>query len=194
MVELDRGEPIPILTDAPSDGGWRGEAQMRWGMRLARKDEVDRVLRGARWGLIAAIVMTILMLIDLAISRAPSPRTFPVLIIGRFLGRSGGAGVYLMALLGQLIYGALIGVVFAFLARPMTLAKGVGVGLMLWFLFEVEFIPWLGWGDFGFEHGGAALLYTLVMHVIYGSVLGGLGARDDSAHAAHFDDLGQLVA
>lgn len=62
---------------------------MRWGMRKPRKDETDRVLRGARWGLIAAAVMTVLMLIDLAITRAPSPRTFPVLIVGRLLGRSG---------------------------------------------------------------------------------------------------------
>lgn len=87
-----------------------------------------------------------------------------------------------------------MGVVFSFLARPMTLAKGVGMGLMLWILFQIEFIPWLGWGDFGFEHGGAKLFYTLVMHVIYGSTLGWLGARDDRSHAAHFDDLGQLVA
>ena len=167
---------------------------MRWGMRVPRRDERDRIWRGARWGLLAAVVLTVIMLADLAISRAPSPRTFPVLILGRLLGRSGGGGLYLLAFTAQLMYGALMGVVFSFLARPMTLSKGIGVGLMLWLLFQIEFIPWLGWGDFGFEHGGAALFYTLVMHVIYGGVLGWLGARDDSAHAAHFDDLGQLVA
>ena len=119
--------------------------------------------------------------------------TFPILIVGRLLGHSSGVALGVTSVAAQLIYGSFMGIVFAFLASPMTYAKGFAVGVLLWFILQIEFIPWLGWGDFGFERGGAALLYTLFLHLIYGGVLGWLGSRDETAHTAHFDGLGRLV-
>jgi hypothetical protein len=163
-------------------GPWKNAATQR------------RVLRGAIWGLVASGVVTAIMIVDLLLTRTAGPRTFPILVLGRLLGQGHGLGLDVLGLGAQLAYGSLMGLVFAFLARPMTVAKGVGVGLMLWLILQIEFVPWLGWGDFGFEHGGASLAYTFTLHLIYGVTLGWLGWHDETAHAAHFDDLGRLIA
>ena len=88
----------------------------------------------------------------------------------------------------------LAGVAFAYFARPMTFAKGVGFGLFLWWVMNITFVPWLGLSDFGLRRGGGFALQTLILHLVYGVTLGALGARDESRHHAVFDDLGRLQA
>src|SRR5262249_54467508 len=119
-------------------------------------------------------------------------RPFPALIVSQALGHRGGAGVGLLAVVAHLAYGALAGAAFAYFSRPMTLAKGIGYGIFVWVAMMVTFVPWLGWYDSGLRGGAGFALYALVLHLIYGAVLGQLGARDERVHGATFDDLGRL--
>jgi hypothetical protein len=137
--------------------------------------------------------MTVLIAMGSARGAAPDPRPFPLLIMQQILGTDHGAGLALLTIAGHLGYGALMGLAFAFFARPMTVGKGFGWGLFLWALMQVTFVPWLGWGDFGLARGGGFTVYTLVLHVAYGGVLGWFAARDERVHRARFDDLGRLV-
>ena len=161
-------------------------------MTAMRSDEVRRIERAALWGFDATVVMTLLM----AIGRAAGARAllFPELMVGHLIGRTHGAAVWLMSLILHLGYGALAGALYACFARPMTLAKGIGYGLILWFMMQVIFMPWLRWSDFGLAHDprGGFALYTCLLHVVYGAVLGKLGARDEVAHHASFDGIGRL--
>jgi hypothetical protein len=159
---------------------------------MYKRNELRRVLRGAIWGLAAAIAMGAFMLIGSAAGGSSAQRPFPALIVSQALGHRGGAGVGLLAVVAHLAYGALAGMAFAYFSRPMTLAKGIGYGIFLWFAMMVTFVPWLGWYDFGLRRGPGFQLYALVLHLIYGAVLGQLGARDEREHAAAFDDLGRL--
>jgi hypothetical protein len=132
------------------------------------------------------------MLIGAAAGHGAASRPWPLLWASRLLGREGGAGVSLLAVAAHLAYGTLMAMVFAYVSRPMTLAKGIAYGLFLWWIMQITFVPWLGWFTFGLRRGPGFALYTLVLHVIYGAVLGQLGARDERVHAATFDDLGRL--
>jgi len=155
-------------------------------------NEARRALRGALWGIIAALVAGVFMLIGAAASSAVELRPLPWLVARKMLGPGHGAGTVLLAILGQLVYGAGAGVIFAYLSRPMTLLKGVGYGLFLGFCAGITFLAWLGWGDMGLFHGRGVAAYTLVLHLIYGAALGSLGERDEQRHHATFDVLGRL--
>ncbi len=46
-------------------------------------------------------------------------------------------------------YGGLFGVILARIARPVTTRNGLALGLGLWALLQIIFMPFLGWGLFG---------------------------------------------
>jgi hypothetical protein len=155
-------------------------------------DEARRIGRGALWGLAATVIMAPFMAIGRLISaRAP---LFPELIAGHLIHRTHGALVAVVSVLGHLGYGMLAGALFAAFARPMTLVKGIGYGVLLWFIMQVIFLPWIGWSDFGLAHSprGGFAFYTLLLHLVYGLALGQLGAHDEVTHHASFDELGHL--
>ena len=160
------------------------------------RDELVRMGRGAGWGALATLVMTLFMATGLGWSRGLGARSssFPRLIAEHLLGRDHGALPILLGIFGHFVYGAVAGLVFAYFARPMTLLKGIGWGLFLWLVLNITWVPWLGLADFGLMHGRAGLaLGTLVLHLVYGVTLGALGAHDESAHRAEFYDLGRLL-
>ena len=132
-------------------------------------DEARRIGRGALWGLAATVIMAPFMAIGRLISaRAP---LFPELIAGHFIHRTHGALVAVLSVFGHL-----------------------GYGVLLWFIMQVIFLPWIGWSDFGLAHSprGGFAFYTLLLHLVYGLALGQLGAHDEVTHHASFDELGHL--
>lgn len=161
---------------------------------MHRHDDLRRSLRGAVWGLSATLVMTSVMVIGALLLRSSFAHPpFPYLFIDhRFphVSRGSAAALTLVAHFG---FGALLGMLFAYFSEPMTLAKGVAFGVLVWSVMQVIFVPWLGWGDFGLIHStGPFAAYTLFLHLFYGVTVGVLGARDDRVHHAAFDALGRL--
>jgi len=80
-------------------------------------------------------------------------------------------------------------VLVALYGRDTTLKTGLGLATGLWVLMMTVYSPLIGWGVFGFGGAGHQLaasdpLYlgspvkyvvaTLVLHLIYGSIIGGL--------------------
>jgi hypothetical protein len=150
--------------------------------------ERDRFVRGLLWGLIATCAMSVFMSVAAAVHRSAAAYQVPILVGHRLLGLPVAA-----ALVAHLAYGALAGGIFALLAGPMTLGKGIGYGLFLWFTMQITFVPALGWAEFGLRIGPRQAAQALLFHLVYGAALGWLGARDDVAHHARFDDDGHLV-
>ena len=161
---------------------------------MHERDELRRVLRGAIWGALATVAMVIFLGLGLGWSASLGHvrASFPRLIVGQVLGRDHGFALGLLSFVATFAFGALAGVVFAYFSRPMTFAKGVGLGIFLWFVTQITFIPWLGLSDFGLVHGGRFAFLSLIVFLAYGGTLGALGARDESQHHATFDDLGRL--
>jgi hypothetical protein len=155
--------------------------------------EVARTLRGAVWGVVATVAMTLFMAFGLGRGPAPDGRPFPLLITSQLLGVRQGVGLGLFTVLAHLSYGAVAGMVITYFARPMTVAKGFGYGLFLWWVMNITWVPWLGWADFGLSRSPRFAFSTLAVHAVYGLTLGFLGARDEASHRATFDDLGRLL-
>jgi hypothetical protein len=101
-----------------------------------------------------------------------------------------GINVGPLPLLAHFGYGATWSVVLvAVSGRETTISKGLGLATGLWLLMMVVYSPLIGWGLFGFGGAGHQLapsdpLYlgspvkyvmaTLVLHLIYGSIIGWL--------------------
>ncbi len=162
---------------------------------MRHHDDLRRSLRGAVWGLGATVVMTAVMVVGALVFRSGFARPpFPYLFIEHLLPHGSGPATAAITVFAHFGYGALMGMIFAYFSEPMTLRKGVGFSALIWSGMQVLFVPWIGWGDFAFIHPSAwsFIAYTLVLHLVYGVTLGVLGARDDRAHQATFDELGRL--
>lgn len=101
-----------------------------------------------------------------------------------------GLNVGPLPLLVHFGYGATWAMVLVALYGPDAgVTNGIGLAVVLWLVMMVVYSPLIGWGVFGFGGAGhqlapSAPLYlgspvkyvvaTLVLHLIYGSIIGGL--------------------
>ncbi|HSS37212.1 MAG TPA: hypothetical protein VLT58_00440 [Polyangia bacterium] len=158
--------------------------------------ELRRAGRAALIGLAATAAMTLLMAGGLLRHGPVALRPFPVEFALRLFPTWAPLPLAVATTLAHFAYGAAAAVLFSFLARPMSPGRGLAFGVALWMVMQICFVPaLLGWMEFGLGRGEPwSALFTLLLHGVYGTVLGVLGARDERVHHAHFDALDRLEA
>lgn len=133
----------------------------------------SRFARGLGWGVVATLAMSALMLVGVASGASPMPKPIPAAIVGKILGSETARPLLLAtAVLAHLAYGGFWGGVLASVTRPVTVGKGIGLGVALWLLMQLVVLPFLGWGLFGAALTPTIAGATLVLHLVYGAVLG----------------------
>ena len=158
------------------------------------REELRRAGRAALIGVAGTASMTLLMALGLLRSGPVAFRPFPIEFMSRLWPTGGALPLAAVTTLLHFTYGAAAAMLFSFLARPMSVGRGVAFGVALWMLMQIVFIPaFMGWMEFGLGRGEPwSALFTLLQHVIYGAVLGALGGRDERTHHASFDALDRL--
>lgn len=136
-----------------------------------------RLAAGFGWGAVATLAMSVLMVIGVATGVSPMPSPIPEAIASKVLGGAPQPLILLLAVSSHLAYGGLWGSVLAVLTRPVTIWKGIGLGVLLWLLMQVAVLPFLGWGLFGAGVTPKIAGATLILHLIYGATLGWLMDR-----------------
>lgn len=132
-----------------------------------------RLRAGFGYGVIATIGMSILMLIALVSGMSPMPQPVPKAVVAQLFGSGLPKPVMIVLAIGlHLGYGGLFGAVLVQIATPVTIRKGLALGVGLWALMQVTFLPFLGWGLFGTVITPRIAVATLVLHLVYGGVLG----------------------
>ncbi len=156
--------------------------------------ELRRAGRAALIGLAATAAMTLLMALGLIRHGPVALRPFPVEFALRLFPSWAPLPLSVATTLAHFAYGAAAAAVFSFLARPMSPGRGLAFGVALWVVMQICYVPaFLGWMEFGLGRGEPwSALFTLLLHAVYGSVVGVLGARDERAHHARFDALDRL--
>jgi hypothetical protein len=162
---------------------------------LQYRRELGRAARAAVLGIMATSAMTLLMVAGIVPGAPAAFRVFPVDVVHRAFPSLGQLGLTFMTLLLHFGYGAAAAAGFSFLARPMSIGRGLAYGLALWILMQISVVPWTyHWLEFGLGRGYPwTALYALALHLVYGATLGWLGARDEAAHHARFDEADRLV-
>jgi len=137
-----------------------------------------RLARGFGWGVVATIAMSILMLVGMTTGMAPMPAPIPLAIMSTVFGEGTPQPLLMLAaVLSHFAYGGVWAGAFATIARPVTVWRGIVLGVFLWLLMQVAVLPFLGWGMFGTAVTPAIAVATLVLHLVYGATYGALMDR-----------------
>ncbi len=150
----------------------------------------NSILKAGLVGILASLVMFVLMQIGLKTGMAPfqKPPSAAFLI-------SLGFPPVPLALIGHFLYGAFWSIVLVALFKKGTsVGKGIGLALVLWLVMMLIISPIIGWGVFGMgerpdmelykegadlflEKGPKYIVVTLVLHLIYGLIIGWLNPK-----------------
>jgi hypothetical protein len=138
--------------------------------------------RGLGAGLAATVVLSLLMVMKQAMGLMPQLN--PVAMLTQMLGaHTPAAGWIAHFVIGAVIWGA----VFSWLDSKLPYAhwvSGILFATGAWLMMMIIVMPMAGMGLFGLQLGVTAPIATLVMHWIYGAILGGVyGAGKAPAHA-----------
>ena len=152
-------------------------------------DGVDRtrLWHGMFWGMVAAPIAAIVPLTAMLLSFWPAPTPITATVLQRFLGVT-GMGAYLLAGLGQVLYGGIWGAFLGFvsapiepplLVRPSTMSIGLGVGLFRAFLASLTALLYVGWGAFGVLVTPLIAVGILVTDLVFGATVAFLITREE---------------
>lgn len=131
------------------------------------------VKKGIQFGLGATVVMTIIMLIGMGTGISPIPEPIPAAIARLLLGEISQPALMITGMLMHLIYGSVAGGILAYiLSGKTTIWYGLVWGVVLWLIMQFIVLPLLGWGIFGTAITPKIAMATLVLHLIYGGILG----------------------
>lgn len=127
---------------------------------------------GFVWGVVATLAMSTLMVVGMVTGAAPMPRPIPEAIVSLVIGDVATPIRMLVAVSAHLLYGGVFGALLAGTVQRMSVWKGLAFGVVLWIGMGVVPLPLLGWGVFGTAITPKIAVATLVLHLIYGGVLG----------------------
>ena len=133
---------------------------------------MGRISKGLAAGAAATAVLSMLMVMKAAMGVMPE-LDLPKMISG-MMGASGvpavGWAVHIM--IGVIGYGVAIALLDSRLPGRSSIARGVLIGFAGWLVMMVMLMPMAGAGLFGMALGMMAPMMTLVLHLIFGAVLG----------------------
>ena len=145
-------------------------------------------LKVAIVGMLGSLIMFLLMMFGIHVSGI-APFNIPP--SAAFLTKLGIA-VGPLPLLVHFGYGAFWSILLVYLYKEKTdLKRGVGISMAAWLIMMLIYSPIIGWGIFGFgnahmldaahplylEAGPKYMIATLVLHLIFGAIIGWLNPK-----------------
>jgi uncharacterized membrane protein YagU involved in acid resistance len=131
---------------------------------------MNTVVRGGIAGLIATIVLSLLMMMKAKIGLMPE-----LDIISMLASKMGGEammGWVAHFMIGIVAYGIGFSIIHNMLPGKSLLVKGIILGVIGWLMMMLVIMPMMGAGLFAMEMGMMAPVMTLMLHLIFGAVLG----------------------
>ena len=143
----------------------------------------SNVLKGMVAGFVATIVLSALMVMKSMMGLMPQLDVITMLakMMGGLSPAVGGIAHFMI---GSIVWGGLFAWLNPHLPGQAHWLKGIIFGTGAWLLMMIAVMPMAGAGLFGTNLGMMAPVMTLILHVIFGAVLGGVyGAeRPESAN------------
>lgn len=129
--------------------------------------------KGAGYGLLGTLLMSVIMLIGMRSGMSPIPEPIPLSIAKGLLGAVAKPLLMAFAIITHFGYGAFWGgLLFRLVKAEGGVWQGLGWGVFLWLIMQLIVLPLLGWGVFGTAVTVKIAVATLVLHLIYGGTLG----------------------
>jgi len=160
--------------------------------RAQRQARFDWLRASVTSGFIATFAMTLTMVIAYGFANAlgeengnPAQQALYALSTNELTSQVGDAIFF--ALIGNIVMGIIWAIIYAWLFEPRIESpawqKGVGFALIPWVLSILVFFPVVGVGVLGsdLDAGGLPVLGNLILHVVYGAVLGIMYAIEEAS-------------
>jgi hypothetical protein len=129
-------------------------------------------LKGMIAGFVATLVLTAMLLINNGTGMMPEIDLIRLLMR---LGTLTPAAAWMdHFIVGVVVWGLLFAMYDGLTTSRAYWLKGILFGLFAWLVMMVTFLPLAGAGLFGSKIGAAAVIGLLILHLIYGVVLGGV--------------------
>jgi len=129
-------------------------------------------------GFVATVVLSVLMVIKMKMGVMPELNVIKMMTTMAH-GMLGTPAVPIIGWIMHFMIGTVVwGVLFALIGKSLPgggyVSKGLSFGVLAWVLMMVMVMPMAGAGFFGMSLGMMAPVMTLMLHLVYGAVLGGL--------------------
>ncbi len=137
-------------------------------------------------GFVATLVLSALMIMKGMMGIMPELDVIAMLgkMSQDMMGFGGPAVAWLLHfMIGTVLWGLLFAALYSALPGSGPVAKGITLGVLAWLLMMIGPMPMAGAGFFGMKLGLMAPMMTLVLHIIYGAVLGFVFARLPAAQS-----------
>jgi len=131
---------------------------------------MKRYLAGIGAGFIATLVLSVIMVLKASLGLLPNLNV-PEMLAG-MMGASPIAGWIAHFVIGTIFWGLLFVAVPHVTRSRNFLIKGTAFGVVAWVAMMLIIMPMAGAGLFGLGLGPAAPVMTLILHVVFGVVLG----------------------
>lgn len=133
----------------------------------------NRKKYGISFGIIATFFMTLIMLTGMATGQSPIPQPIPAAIAETIMGPLPKPVLMISGMIAHFAYGAVAGLLFFTVGKEShEIWQGLGWGFLLWLIMQVVFLPLIGWGFFAGAVDPKVIPATLILHLVYGGILG----------------------
>lgn len=140
------------------------------------------LIKGMVAGFVATVVLSALMLMKTMMGVMPELN--PIKMIADMLGGPPAVGWVMHFMIGTVLWGSLFVWLNPTLPGESHWLKGIVFSAGAWLIMMIVMMPMAGAGFFGSHLGMTAPVMTLMLHVVFGLVLGAVYAleRPDLAH------------
>lgn len=141
-----------------------------------------KLSRGMAAGLVATLVLSALMIVNAVFGLLPQVDVIGLLAEATTASRAFGWVVHLV--IGIVVWGGPFARLYAYIPGSNPVRKGVVFATAGWLVMMLVVLPLAGVGLFGLGVGAVLPVMTLLLHWVYGAVLGaayGRGADPSSS-------------
>jgi len=129
-------------------------------------------------GFVATVVLSALMVVKMKMGVMPDLNVIKMMsaMAHGMMGTPATpeVGWVMHIMIGSVLWGGLFALIGKSLPGSSYVSKGMVFGILAWGLMMVMVMPMAGAGFFGLSLGMMAPVMTLMLHLIYGAVLGGI--------------------
>ncbi|MDF2114015.1 hypothetical protein PY365_00390 [Roseiarcaceae bacterium H3SJ34-1] len=139
-------------------------------------------MKGLGAGFVATVILSGLMAMKAMIGVMQELN--PIKMIADMLGAPPAVGWVMHFMIGTLLWGTLFSWLDPTLPGESHWLKGIAFAAGAWLIMMIAMMPMAGAGLFGYHLGMTAPVMTLMLHIVFGFVLGAVYAleRPDSTH------------
>ena len=131
---------------------------------------MQNISAGLLAGFVATVVLSVMMVIKGMMGVMPELDV--AAMIGMMMGASVAVGWVIPFMIGTIAWGGGFAVLYNVIPGSSAMLKGIVFGIAAWLGMMIMIMPMAGAGLFGMNMGIMAPMMTLVLHVIFGAVLG----------------------